>query len=51
MPSAAELEEYLDDATLGIIDREAAEHGWTDDERDRMVKMEACKARGMEDVD
>lgn len=51
MPSAEELEEYLDDATLGIIDREAEEHGWTDEERDRMVRMEACKARGLEDVD
>ena len=51
MPSAEELEQLLDDATLGFIDNEAAEHGWTDDERDRMVKMEACKARGLEDVD
>ena len=51
MPSAEELEQYLDHATLGIIDREAEEHAWTDEERDRMVKMEACKARGLEDVD
>lgn len=49
MPSAEELEQYLDDATIGYLEHEAAEHGWTDDELQRMLKMESAKARGLED--
>lgn len=51
MPSAEELEQWLDDSMLGYLEAEAAEHGWTDEQLSRMAEMEACKARGLEDVD
>ncbi len=51
MPTAEELEQFLDEATLGYLEHEAAEHGWTDDELKRMIRMEACKERGLEHVE
>lgn len=50
MPDKEELEQYLDDALIGYLENEAAEHGWSDDELARMIKMEAAKARGLEDA-
>ena len=51
MPDKEELEQLLDDSMMGYLENEAAEHGWTDEQLARMVEMEACKARGLEDVD
>ena len=51
MPTAEELEQLLDEATIGYLEHEAAEHGWTDDELMRMIRMEACKERGLEHVE
>ena len=51
MPSAEELEEWLDESMRGFLEHEAEEHGWTEEQLSRMMKMEACKERGLEDVD
>lgn len=50
MPDRDELEQYLDDVFIGYLENEAAEHSWTDEELTRMIKMEAAKARGLEDA-
>lgn len=49
MPSAEELEQMLDETRVIYLKSEAEKHHWTDEELERMLKMEACKARGRED--
>lgn len=49
MPSAEELEQLLEPSLVGFIRNEADEHGWTEDEYERMLRMEHCKERGLED--
>lgn len=51
MPSAEELEELLEPSLVGYLQAEAEAHGWTQDEYERMLKMEASKSRGDEHVD
>ena len=48
MPSAEELEQMLDEEFVESMKRDAAEHGWTDYEYEKMLRMEASKARGDE---
>lgn len=48
MPSAEELEQLLDVTLVENMKKDAAEHGWSDDEYARMLRMEASKARGDE---
>ena len=48
MPSAEELEQLLDEEFVEGMRRDAAEHGWSDDDYMRMLRMEASKARGDE---
>ncbi len=49
MPSAEELEQMLDETRVIYLKSEAEKHHWTDEELERMLKMEVCKARGRED--
>lgn len=45
MPDREELEQYLDDALVGYLQSEAEEHGWTQEEYERLLNMETSKAR------
>lgn len=44
MPSAEELEQLLDEEFVEGMRRDAAEHGWSDDDYMRMLRMESSKA-------
>lgn len=44
MPSAEELEQLLDEEFVEGMKRDAAEHGWSDDDYMRMLRMESSKA-------
>lgn len=48
MPSAEELEQMLEAEFVVGMRMDAREHGWTQDEYERMLRMEASKARGDE---
>ena len=45
MPSAEELEELLEPSLVGYLQSEAETHGWTQEEYERFLNMEASKAR------
>ena len=48
MPSAEELEQLLDEQFVVDMRLDARKHGWTPDEYEKMLRMEASKARGDE---
>lgn len=48
MPSAEELEQLLDEQFVVDMRIDARKHGWTQDEYEKMLRMEASKARGDE---
>ncbi len=45
MPDHEELEEMLDEEFVIGMRVDARKHGWTPDEYERMLRMEASKAR------
>ena len=45
MPSAEELEQLLEPSLVGYLQNEAEEHGWTQEEYERLLNMETSKAR------
>lgn len=48
MPDREELEQLLDDDFVIGMRIDARKHGWTEDEYEKMLRMEASKARGDE---
>ena len=48
MSSTEELEQLLGDSFVIGMRIDARKHGWTPDEYERMLRMEASKARGDE---
>ena len=48
MPDREELEQLLDDDFVIGMRIDARKHGWTPDEYEKMLRMEASKARGDE---
>ena len=48
MPDKEELEQLLDEQFVIKMRVDARKHGWTPDEYERMLHMEASKARGDE---
>ena len=48
MPDREEFEQLLDEQFVIGMRVDARKHGWTQDEYEKMLRMEASKARGDE---